>query len=90
LQCNQNTCPTGVTTHDEKLQRGLNPTDKASRVAYYAKNMMKEVSMIAHSCGVPEPRRLKRHHARIVSANGLSLSLSELHPPVDTRPEFKA
>jgi glutamate synthase domain-containing protein 2 len=90
LQCNQNTCPTGVTTHDEKLQRGLNPTDKASRVAYYAKNMMKEVSMIAHSCGVPEPRRLKRHHARIVSANGLSLSLSELHPPVDTRPEFKS
>ena len=23
LQCNKNTCPTGITTHDPKLQRGL-------------------------------------------------------------------
>ena len=23
LQCNKNTCPTGITTHDKKLQRGL-------------------------------------------------------------------
>jgi glutamate synthase domain-containing protein 2 len=32
LQCNKNTCPTGVTTHDKRLQRGLDPTDKAERV----------------------------------------------------------
>ena len=25
LQCNKNTCPTGVTTHDPDLQKGLNP-----------------------------------------------------------------
>ena len=25
LQCNKNTCPTGITTHDPKLQRGLVP-----------------------------------------------------------------
>ena len=25
LQCNKNTCPTGVTTHDPRLQRGLDP-----------------------------------------------------------------
>ena len=29
LQCNKNTCPTGITTHDKKLQRGLVPADKA-------------------------------------------------------------
>ena len=28
LQCNKNTCPTGITTHNKKLQRGLVPTDK--------------------------------------------------------------
>ena len=28
LQCNKNTCPTGITTHDKRLQRGLDPTDK--------------------------------------------------------------
>ncbi|MEQ9567333.1 MAG: FMN-binding glutamate synthase family protein, partial [Pseudomonadales bacterium] len=25
LQCNKNTCPTGITTHDKDLQRGLDP-----------------------------------------------------------------
>ena len=89
LKCNRNTCPTGITTHDKRLQRGLDPEDKAVRVANYARNMMKEVGIIAHSCGVPEPRRLKRYHARVVTANGLSVALSELHPPVATRPEYQ-
>ena len=88
MKCNKNTCPTGVTTHDKRLQRGLDPADKSVRVANYARNMMKEVSIIAHSCGVAEPRRLKRFHARVVSANGLSLGLNELHPVVETRPEY--
>ncbi len=88
LQCNRNTCPTGITTHNPKLQRGLHPEDKSVRVANYAMNMCKEVEIIAHSCGVPEPRKLKRFHARVVSANGLSVGLNELHPEVHTRQEF--
>lgn len=80
LQCNKNTCPTGITTHNKKLQYGLDPTNKAERVASYAKNMRKEVGIIAHSCGVPEPRLLKRYHARIVLDNGRSLSMDELFP----------
>jgi len=79
LQCNKNTCPTGITTHDKKLQRGLNPKHKAERVAYYAKNMVNEVGIIAHSCGVKSPRQLNRTHARVVQGNGLSIGLDELH-----------
>ncbi len=82
LQCNRNTCPTGITTHNKRLQRGLNPEHKAVRVAHYAKNMVYEVGIIAHSCGVKEPRELKRFHARVVGNNGLSVPLSELHPDV--------
>ena len=82
LQCNKNTCPTGITTHDKKLQRGLDPTDKAERVAQYVKNLVHEVEVIAHSCGVPEPRRLRRFHARIVEANGRSRQLSKIYPDV--------
>ncbi len=81
LQCNKNTCPTGITTHDKELQRGLDVTNKTERVYHYAKNLRKEVGVIAHSCGVPEPRRLQRFHCRIVQANGLSVSLDELYPP---------
>ena len=80
LQCNKNTCPTGITTHDKDLQRGLDITDKAERVYHYAKNLRKEVGIIAHSCGVPEPRRLKRFHCRIVQDNGHSVPLDELYP----------
>ena len=32
LQCNANTCPTGITTHDEDLQKGLDVGDKSERV----------------------------------------------------------
>lgn len=80
LQCNANTCPTGITTHDEDLQKGLDVGDKSERVYRYAKTMQKELGTIAHSCGVPEPRLLRRMHCRIVQENGLSTPLDELYP----------
>ena len=80
LQCNKNTCPTGITTHDKRLQRGLVPADKAERVARYSETMRKEIGVIAHSCGVPEPRRLRRYHCRIVQDDGRSKPLNELYP----------
>ena len=86
LQCNKNTCPTGITTHKLKLQKGLDPGNKANRVMNYAKNMTKEVGMLAHSCGVKSPRELKRMHARVVTDNGLSIALGELHPDVEPPP----
>ncbi len=84
MQCNKNTCPTGVTTHDERLQAGLVPENKAVRVAQYAKNMIHEVGVIAHSCGVREPRQLKRMHCRVVIVDGKSVPLDQLYP--DVRP----
>ena len=85
LQCNKNTCPTGITTHNRRLQKGLDPKHKAVRVASYAKNIAYEVGIIAHSCGVREPRELQRFHARVVTDNGLSVALNELHPDVGIR-----
>jgi glutamate synthase domain-containing protein 2 len=86
LQCNKNTCPTGITTHDPKLQRGLNPENKAVRVANLVKNMTHEVGIIAHSCGVHSPQELCRSHARVVQANGLSVQVDQLFP--DQYPDF--
>lgn len=91
LQCNKNTCPTGITTHNKKLQYGLNPEEKAVRVMQYAKNMQKEICILAHVCGVLAPRQLKRKHARIVQANGKSVSMIVLHPePVSKSTKEKA
>jgi len=80
MQCHQNTCPTGVTTHNPKLQKGLDPTNKAERVAFYHQNLTYGVGLIAHACGVNEPRQLRRQHVHIVMASGLSAPLSELYP----------
>ncbi|KTC90141.1 FMN-binding glutamate synthase family protein [Fluoribacter dumoffii] len=81
LKCHKNTCPTGITTHNKWLVRGLNPKNKADRVYYYVKNLSYEVGVICHSCGVKEPRELRRHHARIVSEHGTSVSLADVYPP---------
>jgi glutamate synthase domain-containing protein 2 len=80
LQCNKNTCPTGITTHNLKLQAGLDPINKAERVTNYAINIVREIGVIAHSCGVSEARQLRRFHARIVTANGRSIPLNEIFP----------
>ncbi|HET6632680.1 MAG TPA: FMN-binding glutamate synthase family protein [Rhodanobacteraceae bacterium] len=80
LRCNRNTCPTGVTTHNPRLQRGLVVADKAERVAHYARNVMHEVGVIAHSCGLDDPRRLQRRHCRMVGNEGISIRMDELYP----------
>lgn len=98
FQCNQNTCPTGITTHDKKLQRGLDPKNKAERVRRYQQRITNEVCMIAHSCGVNEPRLLRRKHARINRSTGFSLDLEEYYrrvmdgeiEAVDPRPNIVA
>ena len=77
LQCNRNTCPTGVTTHDPRLQRGLVAKNKAVRVANYQRNMIKELNTIAHSCGVKNARHFTRQHARVVLTPSTSVSLAD-------------
>jgi hypothetical protein len=41
---------------------------------------MHEVGIIAHSCGVAEPRQLNRSHCRVVGDDGLSIPLEKLFP----------
>jgi glutamate synthase domain-containing protein 2 len=80
LRCHSNTCPTGITTHNAKLQRGLVVEEKSQRVANYCANMNKEIDMIAHSCGLSHARNLRRDHVRIVQGFGHSEALSVLYP----------
>ena len=89
LRCHQNTCPTGVTTHNRRLQRALVVEEKYLRVANYAMNMNREIDMIAHSCGVRHARELKREHVRIVQASGQSVALNMLYPYPEPRVKMK-
>ena len=84
MQCNKNTCPTGITTHDKRLQRGLVVANKSQRVANYAQSVRAEVAVIAHACGVQEPRQLQRQHCRIVQGDGSSLALDSIYPEIES------
>ena len=80
LKCNRNTCPTGITTHDPRFQRGLVVEDKFEKVGRYARRIVGEVEMIAHSVGVSEPRQMRRRHVRIVQPDGRSIPFNKIMP----------
>ncbi len=54
-QCHTGHCPTGVATQNKWLMRGLDPTDKAARLANYLMTLRKELLHLAHACGVAHP-----------------------------------
>ncbi|MDE8347167.1 MAG: FMN-binding glutamate synthase family protein [Acidocella sp.] len=62
MKCGTGKCPTGVTAVDPRLIAGLDPADKAVRVANYARRMIDEVEMIAHSCGLPDAMGFSPRH----------------------------
>jgi glutamate synthase domain-containing protein 2 len=80
LQCHKNTCPTGVTTHNPRLQKGLVVPEKSKRVATYAISINNDLDVLAHSCGLANAREFRREHAREVLEANRSRLLSELHP----------
>ncbi|WP_282092167.1 FMN-binding glutamate synthase family protein [Epibacterium ulvae] len=84
LKCNKNTCPTGITTHDPRFQKGLVISEKYKRVSAYATSIVQEVETIAHSVGVSEPREMRRRHVRIVEEGGRSRLMSDIQPSYKT------
>lgn len=63
------------------------PEDKAERVAPNSRTIRKDIGVIAHACGVREPRQLRRYHCRIVQDDGRSRPLEETYPEIDS--DFK-
>ena len=89
LRCHTNTCPTGITTHDPKLQRGLVVEEKWERVRNYCRSMNREIDMIAHSCGLRHAREFRREHVRIVQGPGRSAALNILYPTPAVRDDSR-
>jgi len=82
-QCHQDTCPTGITTQNRRLQRGLVVEEKAQRVANYAHWVNVEVDKLAHACGLTHARLFRRAHVRIVERAGRSHPMDRLYPYPD-------
>jgi glutamate synthase (ferredoxin) len=65
-RCHSGHCPTGVATQNRWLMRGLDPTDKAARLANYLVTYRKEILQLSRACGVPHPGILSADHIEIL------------------------
>lgn len=54
-RCHTNHCPTGITTQNRWLVRGLDPSLKSARLANYIVTLRKELLALSRACGVPHP-----------------------------------
>jgi glutamate synthase domain-containing protein 2 len=82
LKCDTNECPTGVTTHDPALTRGLVVTAKARRVAAYQRGVLSAMLELIAAMGLEDVRDIRRHHIRKRTTPERTQSLEELYPPV--------
>ncbi|HEX8039073.1 MAG TPA: FMN-binding glutamate synthase family protein [Chryseosolibacter sp.] len=82
LECNRNTCPTGVATQDPQLTKGLVVEDKKVRVANFHKHTVESLVELLAAAGIDTPRKINRHQiSRRVFMNEVR-TLEEIYPSV--------
>jgi glutamate synthase (ferredoxin) len=79
-RCQTGHCPAGVATQNKWLMRGLDPTDKAARLANYIVTLRKELMWLAHACGVEHPGLVTMDHFDL---------LDEAFTAIDPRERFR-
>lgn len=62
LECNKNTCPTGVATQDPYFMKGLVVEDKKVRVANFHKNTVESFVELMGAMGIDNPEKINRTH----------------------------
>ena len=62
LECNKNSCPTGVATQKKHLIKGIVVKDKEQRVAEYQKETLVAFKELLAATGLSEPNQINRSH----------------------------
>lgn len=85
LECDKNTCPTGLTTHNPHLMAGLVVEEKYIRVANFQNETLKCFMELIAAAGISDLTNLKRSliHQRIDTHN--FLTFEEIYPSVVSR-----
>lgn len=79
MQCNANTCPVGLTTHDPRLTRGVAVDEKAARVRRYVEALSKEHAELLAALGCRRHADLRPEHV-LAAAASVPFSLPLLAP----------
>ncbi|MFN7096202.1 MAG: FMN-binding glutamate synthase family protein [Gammaproteobacteria bacterium] len=79
LQCNKNTCPTGVTTQNPRLMRGLVVEDKSARVANFQKATIHSFLELAGAMGIKKLDDLSPWHLFQRTPQGITKPFAEIY-----------
>jgi glutamate synthase domain-containing protein 2 len=77
-RCHTNHCPTGVATHHPWLVRGVDPHNKAARLANYIITLRKDVLALSRACGVPHPALITADRLELLDDRFGSKTIAEL------------
>jgi len=77
-RCHTGRCPTGVATQGDWLMHGLDPTDKAARLANYVKALRKELIELSHACGVLHPALITADRLEVIDDRFSGRSLADV------------
>ena len=90
LRCHDGHCPTGITTHNKWLVRGLDPTDKATKLANYLVGLRGEILKLSHACGVVHPALVTPDMIELIDEPHRSSTIAELFDIDATLPSIDA
>jgi len=86
MRCHLDTCPTGITTQNLSLQRGLVVPDKAARVARFHEKTLKALAEITRAAGLDHPGDFKAHHLHQhlmgTTSSGSHVAYPQLEPAI--------
>ena len=80
LECNKNSCPTGVATQDKELVSGLKVSDKKVRVANYHRETVKGFIELLAAAGFESPDQINRYLVRRRTSETEVLTYADIYP----------
>ncbi len=80
LECNQNTCPTGVATMDPELVSGLSVDNKKVRVANFHKETINSFVELQSAAGLKNHERINRKHVYRRITMNMTKRYDEIYP----------
>ena len=79
LQCNKNTCPTGITTQNKSLMKGLDVENKSVRAATFHNRMIHSFVEMLAAAGLSDATQIKRKHILHRVGENKIVSYAELY-----------